>query len=196
MDIGGKHYEFGASSAVGFQFGVFLSALYNLYQEETEPEVRCLFNDRVIRFYTDHYTYVRADFSWDSEGDITEISLKRSCNMAGFPNFKDEDVIEVTIDRHDKYTVDARDLCYAVAKACTDVLKRCGIYGYNLSTGAKNNGYGDNLLGKELLFVKAYALDAMEVRKTTVIWRHPQRDYYSCRATPFDKEIELLLFDM
>ena len=47
----------------------------------------------------------------------------------------------------------------------------------------------------ELLFFKAYALDAMEVRNLTTVWEDEDH-WHHADATPFNKELELLLFDM
>lgn len=195
MNIYGKHYDFAASSAVGYQFGLFLSSLYCLYNETDASEDR-LFFAKGISVYTDHETYVRAEFSWDSEGHISSFSLTRRCDVSSFPNYSENDVIELIIDEKDAFELAAQDLCYAVAKACTEVIKRCGIYGYYLSTGANCNGYGDLLNVQHLLFVKAYALNAAEVRRSVEIWRHPKHTYLSTDATSFEKEIEILLFDM
>jgi len=195
MDVCGKHYDFSASSAVGFQFGLFLSSLYCLYNESNHSEHR-MYLSKGISLDTDHYTYVRTEFSWDSEGHITFFSLMRYCNVSEFPNYCENDIIELTIDEKEMFILKAQDLCYAVAKACTKALKRCGIYGYYLSSGANCNGYGDLLNIQHLLFVKAYALNATDIRCPVEIWRHPKHNYLSTDATPFEQEIEILLFDM
>ncbi len=46
-----------------------------------------------------------------------------------------------------------------------------------------------------ILFIKAYALDAMEVRELKTVWKGDQR-WQKAVGTSLDKEIELLLFDM
>ena len=46
----------------------------------------------------------------------------------------------------------------------------------------------------QLLFIKAYALDALEIRTVTKVWENPNMDYAS--ASSLEKELELLLFDM
>lgn len=84
---------------------------------------------------------------------------------------------------YNEYCVDEKDFCYAIAKACTDVLKQYGIYGYRYSTEY------DTFDLHQLLFIKAYALECLDVRKLL------NADEW-VKKTNFDKEIELLLFDM
>ena len=80
------------------------------------------------------------------------------------------------------YKFEYWDLCYAVAKAMTDVIKEFGIFGYYHSTGDEISLY-------QLLFIKSIALDCIEASKLE------NREKY-CWATDFDKEMELLLFRM
>ena len=82
------------------------------------------------------------------------------------------------------YKVRYKDFCYAVAKTCTEVLKSHGIYGYHHST------YEDDLNLQHLLFIKAVALDCLEIRTLT-----DNGDGFG-ESTSFEKELELLLFDM
>ena len=68
----------------------------------------------------------------------------------------------------------------------TEVLKEYGFYGYRYSTEY------DNINLNHLIFIKAYALDCLEVRDfKNVIDKHT-----STGKTDFNKEMELLLFDM
>jgi hypothetical protein len=94
---------------------------------------------------------------------------------------------------HYRYEVDGRELCYAVAKGYTEALKKYGFQGYLRSTGMQY--LGDSIEMDELLFVKAYALDAMEVRELKEAWSKPN-SWRGADASSFEKEIELLLFDM
>ena len=77
----------------------------------------------------------------------------------------------------------------------TEVIKKHGFYGYYSTTGGNCNGYGDSVPIYMFLFVKAYALNALEVRKTEIIWKD-ENSWPEAVGTPFDKELELLLFDM
>ena len=47
----------------------------------------------------------------------------------------------------------------------------------------------------KLLFIKAYALDALEIRSVTKLWKTPN-NWESASASSLEKELELLLFDM
>ena len=47
----------------------------------------------------------------------------------------------------------------------------------------------------KLLFIKAYALNALEVRTVTKLWEDPN-NCESAAASSLEKELELLLFDM
>ncbi len=92
-----------------------------------------------------------------------------------------------------KYTVDGRDLCYAIARGYTEALKKYGFQGYLRSTGMQY--LGDIVAMEEFLFVKAYALDAIESRELKTVWERP-KSWMSADSSSFEKEIELLLFDM
>jgi hypothetical protein len=84
-------------------------------------------------------------------------------------------------------------LCYAIAKGYTEALKKYGFQGYLRSTGMQY--IGDTFEMEELLFVKAYALDAMESRELSTAWEEP-KSWRGAEKSSFEKEIELLLFDM
>ena len=92
------------------------------------------------------------------------------------------------------YTVDGRELCYAIARGCTEAIKKYGFVGYRQSSGMQDPG--DSFDVHELLFVKAYALNAMDIRERTVVWRQPDALHRTAEASSFEKELELLLFDM
>ena len=89
--------------------------------------------------------------------------------------------------------MDGRDLCYAVAKACTEALKKYGFKGYLKSSGEQY--VGDKIDLEMLLFIKAYALDAFEARSISKAWEEPS-GWRQAYASSFEKEMELLLFDM
>ena len=70
-------------------------------------------------------------------------------------------------------------------KACTEAIKEFGFYGYRYSTES------EPIKIHQLLFLKAYALENMEVRELTVV-----DDWLGSCKTNFEKETELLFFDM
>ena len=86
---------------------------------------------------------------------------------------------------YQEYTVNDRDFCYAVAKACTEAIKEFGFYGYRYSTESQP------IKIHQLLFLKAYALGNMDARDLTVV----DEGLDFCKSD-FEKELELLLFDM
>ncbi len=208
-EIGGDHYSLLSSTAVmGGHFELFIQAVYCLYDEDWNPHrslIRAV--KQTWEFVPDNSEVqdrrwiVSATFLWDKEGSSANIRFSRilpkdhsDCNL-------ESDPIKVEIwyngDRENSlhtYVVEGRDLCYAIAKAVTDALKKYGIYGYYRSTSDSDNvclgGYIDP---EQFLFVKACALSNMETRELTWI-----EDFYGddSKSSPIDKEIELLLFEM
>ncbi|MBQ7005252.1 MAG: hypothetical protein IJN68_02350 [Clostridia bacterium] len=97
-------------------------------------------------------------------------------------------LLRVSVDygkTYKEFTVDDKEFCYAVAKACTEALKEFGFYGYRYSTES------EPIKIHQLLFLKAYALGNMEARELIMV-----DEDFDCRKSDFNKELELLLFDM
>ena len=189
------------SSVMGSQFSSLLTAVYCLYEEEDfehwhfrrrDPELK---REHPSKRKDGNYL-AKAEFHWDGEmyGYSTIMLIRETPNI--FPHQDNEpDPIKISFWRRKGkiYTVDGRDLCYAVAKACTEALKKYGFKGYLKST----SGYdlGDSIDIEKLLFIKAYALGVLDVRKTKTAWEHPQ-GWMHAESSSFEKEMELLLFDM
>lgn len=184
MDIQGDHLDFLPASTMGDQFGAIVSALYTLFHEkedmhnEWNPREHISNDNHVI-----HTIVTKVD--WDNEGDVVEIVMSRKCTVdIDYEN----DLIDIEINNYDEvlkqYTVKTKDLCYAVAKACTEVLKEYGIYGYRYSTEQ------DYFKLHQLLYIKSFALGNFEARELI----SEENDWV--KKTSFKKEIELLLFDM
>ena len=204
-DIGGDHHVFYPSAVMGYQFSLFMDAVYALYYEELD-------NHRILK--QRDFKYEEASYSddssippghirkktsiqWDFEGYISNISFECIRKWACPVHESEEpDLVKVTIDLdgHFEYTIDGKELCYAIADACTRALKAYGIRGYRRTT-ALNEHYGDEINFIQLLFFKAYALDAMEVRGIRKKWENPD-GWEGADCTSFDKELELLLFNM
>jgi len=126
----------------------------------------------------------KGQFTWDEEGAESRWSIERE------PTLDTDFDIKISIDicrsetKHYIYNVRYKDFCYAVAKACTEVLKSHGIYGYHHSI------YEDDMHLRYLLFIKSVALDNFEARQLTDMGDK------NGEASSFKKEIELLMFDM
>ena len=166
------------------QFGEFVSALYTLYAEpnSTEGDWHNEWHKRTDR--TDSGYKILATtttVNWDGEGTCMLLEMTRE---------KDGDTILLRSSMdygktHREFLVNDRDLCYAVAKACTEAIKQFGFYGYRYSTES------EPIKIHQLLFLKAYALGNMEIRELMVV-----DEELDCRKSNFEKELELLLFDM
>jgi hypothetical protein len=127
----------------------------------------------------------RAEFVWDEEGSNSQWTLERKGNDN--PDFVLKLHIEINRNlQEEEYDFEFlyTDLCYAVAKAYTKVLKEYGFYGYHVST------YREEVSVHQLLFLKAVALDCLEVREWTA------HSSGHGETTRIEDEIELLLFDM
>ena len=210
MEICGDRHEFSASSVMSGQFSQFVKALFSLYQEPRDPH-RCFGNDVRINWKlpTEDNSLkkgevrVTSSFHWDGEGALSFFYFSRIRTEGLEDDFPQNDPIKLMIRwsfRHDgpraTYVVQGRDLCYAVAKAVTECWKKTGFYGYFRSTGDWDDcREGDDINIQQFLFLKAYALGAMDARKLTK--PTPDDDEgYEVEVSSFNKEIELLLFDL
>ena len=123
MDIQGDHLDFLPASTMGVQFGAVVSALYTLFHENNDGHEE--WNAREYLSNDEHVIHTAVTkVEWDNEGDVVDIILSRKYEVdIDYEN----DLLEIEIKNYDdvlkKYTVKTKDLCYAVAKACTDVLK-------------------------------------------------------------------------
>lgn len=126
----------------------------------------------------------KAELHWDEECSSSHWVFTRE------PNEEEDFELQIDIninkaeEKHYSYKVRYKDFCYAVAKTCTEVLKSHGIYGYHHST------YVDDINLRHLLFIKAVALDCLETRTLTDMGKGLGE------STSFERELELLLFDM
>lgn len=201
LNIGEDKLYFIISAAFGDTFTDLLRILYFLYPDNNDPEheenfVDCweglIENNEVIaiaeRFDQKSYPYisvpVRGKFRWNEEGATSHWIIERD------PTLDTDFDIKISIDicrdetKHYEYNVRYKDFCYAVAKTCTEVLKSHGIYGYHHSI------YQDDMHLRYLLFVKSVALDNFEARELTDMGDK------NGEGSSFEKEIELLMFDM
>ena len=205
--IGGDNHYFYPSCVMGDQFSSFLTAVYCLYNEEYDfhqlhmrqwrRRFGCVFE--VPSEENGNRYFKSIPLVWDEEGRTAEVTLSRHCTEEEYFSVMPKGVpdpidIEFNYKRGKfKYTVDGRDLCYAIARGYTEALKKYGFKGYLCSTGMQY--IGDVFEMEELLFVKAYALGVMEARELKKEWEHP-KGWMSADSSSFEKEMELFLFDM
>ena len=204
LDIGGDSHYFIISYVFGDQFGALLALLYKLHPANSGAEYEGVEIDykigicektadgynvvKIVDCGDDHTTPCvcrdipwRGRFTWDEEGAYSKWTLERT------PDENADFMLNICIEhrRTFKYTVPYKDFCYAVAKACTEMLKKHGFGGYHNST------YTQDMNVRHLLFIKSVALNNFEATDLT---------YYQeqgCGETSdFQKELELLLFDM
>lgn len=204
VNFDNEELYFTITSAFGDNFSSLIEALYYLHPKQNDPydNMDIEYYDGVIDIIDNEYKVVKivkqydnapaiirpipykATFNWQEEGTSSEWTLTREPT-------EDEDFdlqIDISVYREEEkrysYKVRYKELCYAVAKTCTKVLKSHGIYGYHYST------YEDDINLRHLLFIKAVALDSLEVRELTDMGDELGE------STCFEKELELLLFDM
>lgn len=201
LNIGGDKLYFTISAVLGDTFTDLLRILYFLHPENNDPEneenyIDCweglVENDEVVEIAeriekcscTIRSIPKKGEFSWDEEGSASNWVIERE------PTLDTDFDIKISINicrdetKHYEYSVRYKDFCYAVAKTCTEVLKSHGIYGYHHSI------YQDDMHLRYLLFVKSVALDNFEARVLTDMGNE------NGEGTSFEKEIELLMFDM
>ena len=201
LDIGQDKLYFIISYALGNTFTDLLGILYYLHPYNNDPEsdekyVDCWWglveNDEVVEIAEriDKYPCTirpvpkKGEFSWDEEGSASNWIIEREPTLDTDFNIKISIDISRNEDKHYEYNVRYKDFCYAVAKTCTEVLKSHGIYGYHHSI------YEDDIHLRYLLFIKSVALDNFESRELTDMGDK------NGESSPFEKELELLLFDM
>ena len=186
MDVSGDKFDYSPSSAVSVQFGAFVSAVYKLFIEDIEDECTEWGEHEYLSDENHVIHTVVTKVSWDEEGaDIDFIFSRKVTENIDYEN----DMLDIEIRCYDdilkKYTLKTKDFCYAVAKACTEVLKKYGFYGYRYSTEY------DHFILYQLLYIKSFALGNFEARELT-----PNGENNWDMRTSFEKEIELLMFDM
>ena len=200
--IDGIVNDYFLSGVMGGQFSSFITALYCLYEEDDQQHSHYYRHSHVLSRSNypdtkpDGTQLRRAEIFWDGEAyGYHRITLSRESKTFA-PSAPDQpDPVTLVIhERKSKvYHLDGRDLCYAVARACTEALKKYGFKGFLKSS----SGYymGDTVDIEHLLFIKAYALGASEARETAQAWEHP-RGWMEAYCSSFEKEMELLMFDM
>lgn len=203
LKIGNDNHVFWASSVMNYQFYSFIRAVYELYSEESDPHEHNYGSRRAWRRFAYNLetrkTTVETSCVLDMEGAVYKFLLRREKVDDISADIHSADPVSITIifpDRTEfRYVVDGKDLCYAVAKAYTKVLKKHGFYGYYTATAGDCSCSGDLIPMYMFLFINAYGLLNMEARELHKV-SCDQEDEDITVASSFEKELELLLFDM
>lgn len=208
LNIGDDSLYFIISSVLGNQFDDLLRILYHLYPDNNDPEnADDIVNSKygICEKTEDGYQVVsilddlddieppfveqgipwKSNFTWDEEGACSNWTLERE------PTQNTDFMLRIHIEHcgtatkvYD-YEVPYQDFCYAVAKACTEMLKEYGFFGYHHSV------YNHDINVRHLLFLKSIALNNFDARQLT---------YYDEKGhgatTDLQKELALLIFDM
>jgi hypothetical protein len=207
-DFGDGELYFIISHCVGDDFDTLMSALYHLYPNQTDydhAEELVEYKTGICELVDDGYIvkeiiddprehempYVSRDIPWKAEFDWDEEGAGSHWLIERIPDVNKEFTIKISIDinradsKHYEYELSYSDMCYAVAEACTKALKKHGVLGYYHSI------YHPDMNIRYLLFLKSIALNNSEAIELT---------YYDEKGhgetTDFQKEVELLLFDM
>lgn len=204
FNIENDSLNFQVSYALGDSFNKLLHILYHFYPDNNDPEfeedVVCykairesMHSDNIIEitekipdnieeclFYDVPY---KVELYWDEEGSYSKWIFERE------PTLDTDFMIKIDIficrgsEKYYSYKVRYKDLCYAVAKGCTEVVKSYGIYGYHKRV------YEEDMNLRYLLFLKSVALDNFEARELNY-------DKKNAPYSSLEKELELLMFDM
>ncbi len=144
-----------------------------------------------------HYAYLSSSFMWNEEPAANKWTISRDFVESGDKEWDYSFNLHIKIAKltdpdwdaeksPEVYSFDIKycDFCYAVAKAITEMIKKYGFYGYHMST------YNQDLNMRYLLSIKSIALNNFEAVQLNNL---PNND--GC-ASIFEKELELLMFDM
>ena len=209
LTIGEERMGFVISSALGDRFSRLLRLLYHLYPNNPDPEFEddiysweglCEWNEdkkdyeiteiinpeekrtKCLSVYQE--IPWKAELCWDSEGADCKWVIERTPNTD--TDFNLTLHIKYSDDPNERcYVVNYKEFCYAVTKACTEVLKQYGFMGYHQST------YEEDIPMRYFIFLKAVALDRLDILELQNV-----EDEKWAYTTSFEKEMELILFDM
>ena len=212
LDICGDNHKFIISDVIGNQFYDLMFMLYHLYPDNCDPEnayhnmdyayvlcknttngykaVSIVDNDYVVddSSYRIYQIAYKGEFTWDEEGGWSNWIVEREPTL---DNSFDLIIRIEHLGHNDEavrkydYKVSYRDFCYAVAKACTETIKKHGFLGYHHAVS-----YHDMNI-RHLLFLKCIALRNFEACELTY---YADNDHGE--TSEINKEIELLLFEM
>lgn len=183
FDIEDKHFYFKSSYCLGDGIEDLISIIYNLNPNRKSFE----YDDRIKS--SDYDIPISAQVSLCEEGSWINWKFEREdtkeidCNLKIYLTV-DREAYEEDDEEVEKYEFTVRyiDFCYALAKACTEMLKEYGIVGYWQSY------WRQGFPLREFLEIKAVALNNYDYVKTTFD--------DDAEKSNINKEIEFLLLDM
>ena len=130
-----EKHEFSLSYAIGSLFDSLIDAVYGLCIELSDNGPMRLKIEREHDDPNQQYriTGIKSFASWDDEGTTLEWCLSRKLDN------NENNMVSVDLEYYGNknkkyhYEVQLVDLCYAVAKAATEILGQAGICGYHYS---------------------------------------------------------------
>ncbi len=191
ITINGDRHENMVSAAVSSMLGDMIDALYEMYPEAHDDS-----RPRVAKYlcqdpsWSNKITAITASISWDNEGEALWWRLTRQLyeekimlDIELESDFEDE-------DKTYHYRVPFFDMCYAVAKAATLVLKQTGVIGYHYL------GETDAIDIHHFLYIKHLGILETPIPMFPVNF-DPNSQYPSGdKITSLADEIALLQFEM
>ncbi len=192
-DFNGTILKFHISYCMGHQPSALIQAAYSFHTyEDNYDGIRAIKVEREDEVPDAegncwNHVVVRTFFRWEEEPQSAKWWISLNPKDYGPENFP----LEITIDRWNidetkqyKFTVMYHDLCYAVAKCFTEVLKEKGFMGYHYGT------FTGDINIRELLIIKAYALGILS--NLTSVDKAPEYRY----DFTIEEELQLLMMDM
>ncbi len=191
ITINGHKHENMVSAAVSNMLGDMINALYEMYPEAHDDS-----RPRIAEYlcqdpsWSNRITAITASISWDNEGEALWWRLTRQL-------YEEKIILDIELksdfDDEDKsyhYQVPFFDMCYAVAKAATLVLKQTGVIGYHYL------GETDAIDIHHFLYIKYLGVFEKPIPLIPINY-NPESKYSSGdRITSLEDEIALLQFEM
>lgn len=191
MTVDGDVSDYTIHGYNGDCIAMLLQHIYYMYPGTYNPYLDCeIVETKTVYETSDDGTVAelnipyKTEFRWLEENTYCEWKLSRNATLAT------EFDLDMSITKSDednetekKYTVSYKEFCYALAKAYTEILKKCGINGFHEAY------WGEDVNFRQLLFIKAIALDCDEMIQT-------EFDENEGAYSDINKEIEVLMFDM
>ena len=192
--IGDDDFVFSISD-IGAGINEFVKRVYYLFpkwrhddydykvMEYEDVEITSVVNGEEATRYWEDIPWKTTPLVWDGEPDTVCWEFERPLNLD--PDFD----VSITLDVHQdvdskyNYTVRYRDLCYATAKAITDLFAECGIIGFYEST------WMEDINLRQFLRIKEIALDS-PIKENSV-----SEDDYAVH-TSVEEELKMLLKPM